>query len=87
MKEGNHYSCDIIKIAAWTHNTNVNTLGNGPLQLVNWKSIMLPGMTSGYLAMESLYNDKAVTQIIGRHKVIQKGRGLQEGRESKGYKI
>ena len=54
-------------MAAWTHNTNVNTLGYCPLQLVTGKSIILPGRTSGNLATESLYDDEAVKRIMERH--------------------
>ena len=63
---------EAINMASWTHNTNINVLGYSPLQLVTEKSITLPGVTSGNLATESLYDDEAVRQIMVRHNKIMK---------------
>merc|ERR1712105_546205 len=59
-------------MAAWTHNTNVNTLGYSPLQLMTGKSIVLPGITSGNMATESLYDDESIRQIMERHQEMTK---------------
>ena len=58
---------EAVTMASWTHNTNVNTLGYCPLQLITGKSIILPGLTSGNLATESLYDDEAVRRIMETH--------------------
>ena len=63
---------EAVTMASWTHNTNMNVLGYCPLQLVMGKSITLPGLTSGNLATESLYDDEAVRQIMERHHEIMK---------------
>ena len=59
-------------MAAWTHNTNVNTLGYSPLQLMTGKSIVLPSLTSGNVATESLYDDESVRRIMERHHETMK---------------
>ena len=38
---------DAVKMASWTHNTNVNIKGFQPLQLVTGKSVTFPGITMG----------------------------------------
>ena len=63
---------EAVNLASWTHNTNINVLGYSPLQLVTGKNITLPGLTSGNLATESLYDDEAVRQIMARHNEIMK---------------
>ena len=42
-----------VNMASWTHNTNINTLGYSPLQLVTGKSIVLPGLNNGSIVTES----------------------------------
>ena len=59
-------------MASWTHNTNVNTLGYSPLQLMTGKSIVLPGLTSGNMATESLYDDESIRRIMERHHEMTK---------------
>ena len=44
----------LIKVAVWTHNTNVNKLGYTPLQLLIGKSCNLLGLTMDNKAMESV---------------------------------
>ena len=56
-----------VKMAAWTHNTNVIVLGYTPLQLMTGKSVVLPGLVTGNLATESLYYDETVRKIMERH--------------------
>ena len=41
---------EAVTMASWTHNTNINTLGYSPLQLMTGKSIVLAGLTSGNVA-------------------------------------
>ena len=62
-----------VKMAAWTHNTNVNVLGYTPLQRMTGKSVVLPGLVTGNLAMESMYDDEAVRMIMERHSEMMKG--------------
>merc|ERR1712148_152232 len=63
---------EAVLMASWTHNTNQNTRGYSPLQLVTGKSIMLPGLSNGNLATESLYDDEAIRRIMERHHEILK---------------
>ena len=63
---------EAVKMAAWTHNTNVNVLGYMPLQLMTGKSIVLPGLVTGNVATESLYDDEAVRRIMERHLELMK---------------
>ena len=44
---------NIVNMAAWTHNTNVNVLGYAPMQLVTGKSVTIPGITTGNEATEA----------------------------------
>merc|ERR1712105_134778 len=43
-----------------------------PLQLVTGKSMVLPGLSNGNLATESLYDDEAVRRIMERHHEVLK---------------
>jgi len=63
---------EAVSMASWTHNTNQNTLGYSPLQLVTGKSIVLPGLSNGNMTTESLYDDEAVRGIMERHHEILK---------------
>ena len=58
---------EAVAMASWTHNTNQNTHGFSPLQLVTGKSIVLPGLSNGNLATESLYDDESIRRIMERH--------------------
>ena len=53
-------SDSLVKVAAWTHNMSVNKLGYCPLQLVTGKAIILPGLTTGNKATESMSDAEAV---------------------------
>ena len=55
-----------------THNTNVNMLGFEPLQLVIGMSIVLPGLTNGNVATDSVYDDEAVRKKMGCHYEMMK---------------
>ena len=59
-------------MAAWMHNSNVNTLGFTPLQLVTGKNIVFPGISTGDIQTESLYDDEMVRNIMERHRVLMK---------------
>ena len=61
-----------VNMASWTHNTNVNTFGYSPLQLVIGKSIVLPGLNDGNIVTESEYQEKAVRRIMERHYGMMK---------------
>ena len=50
----------LVKAAAWTHNTSVNKLGYSPLQLVTGKAVLIPGLTCGNVATESMRDSEAV---------------------------
>merc|ERR1712105_220626 len=63
---------EAVSMASWTHNTNQNTRGYSPLQLVTGKSIVLPGLSNGNLATESLYDDEAIRRIMERHHEVLK---------------
>merc|ERR1711905_8676 len=63
---------EAVSMASWTHNTNVNTHGYSPLQLVTGKSIVLPGLSNGNTTTESLYDDEAVRTIMENHHEILK---------------
>ena len=54
---------DAVDMAAWTHNTNVNILGFTPLQLVTGKNVVFPGISTGNMATQSLYDDERVRMI------------------------
>merc|ERR1712074_189488 len=63
---------EVVSMAAWTHNTNVNVHGYSPMQLVTGKSIVLPGVTNGNMVTESLYDDETVRVIMERHNEVLK---------------
>ena len=54
----------LVKAAAWTHNTSVNTLGYSPLQLVTGKAVTIPGLTMGNEVTESLTDLEAVQHTL-----------------------
>ena len=62
---------EAVNMAAWTHNTNVNVLGYTPLQLVTSKSIVFPGLSTGTIVTDSLYDDELVRTIMERHYKIR----------------
>ena len=63
---------DAVNMASWTHNTNVNVLGYSPLQLVMGKNVIFPGLTTGNVVTESLYDDEMVRKIMERHYELMK---------------
>ena len=63
---------DTVDMAAWTHNTNVNILGFTPLQLATGKNVVFPGILTGNMATESLYDDERVRMINEQHQLLMK---------------
>jgi len=63
---------EAVDMASLTHNTNVNVLGFQPLQLVTGKSVMIPGLTMGDMAMDSLYDDEMIRNILEHHFMMMK---------------
>ena len=53
-----------VGMAAWAHNTNVNVLGFDPMSLVTGKSITFPGVSSGNIATESLFDNESISKIM-----------------------
>ena len=45
---------EAVDMASWMHNTNINTIGLTPSQLVTGKNVIFPGITSGNKVTESL---------------------------------
>ena len=48
----------------------MNVLGFQPLQLVTGKSIMIPGLTMGDLATDSMYDDEMIRNIMEHHYIM-----------------
>ena len=57
-------SDSLVKAAAWTHNTSVKKLGYSPLQLVTGQAVMIPGLTTGNVATESMMDSEAVSRTM-----------------------
>ena len=57
-------SDSLVKAAAWTHNMSIKKLGYSPLELVNGQAVMVPGLTTGNIAMESLKDSDAVRRTM-----------------------
>ena len=63
---------EAVDMASWTHNPNVNVLGFQPLPLVTGKSLMIPGLTMGDMATDSLYDDEMIRKILERYYIMMK---------------
>ena len=63
---------EAVYIASWMHNTNVNVKGFQPMQLMTGKSVMIPGLTMGNLATDSMADDEMVRNIMERHYLLMK---------------
>ena len=48
----------------WTHNKSINKLEHSSLQLATGKAVMIPGLTMGSVATESMTNAEAVKKFI-----------------------
>ena len=64
MEEHKAPLTDSLVKAAWTHNTLINKLGYSPLQLVTGQAVMIPGLTTGNEATESMTDSKAVQRTM-----------------------
>ena len=63
---------EAVDMVSWTHNSNVNVHGYTPLQLVTGKNVVFPGLSTGDVATDSLYDDESVRKIMERHYEIMK---------------
>ena len=61
-----------VDMAAWTHNTNTNILGYDPMSLVTEKSVTFPGISTGNIATESMFDSEAVKRVMERHHEVMK---------------
>ena len=63
---------EAVDMVSWTHNTVMNGLGFQLLQLVTGKIVMIPGLTMGYLVLDSLYDDEMMRNIMEHHYMMMK---------------
>ena len=63
---------EAVSRASWTHNTNIMVSGYNPLTLMTGKSIVHPGISTGNIATESMYEDEAVRKTMEKHFEITK---------------
>ena len=63
---------EAVSRASWTHNTNIMVSGYNPLTLMTGKSIVHPGISTGNVATESMYEDEAVRKTMEKHFEIAK---------------
>ena len=63
---------EAVDMASWAHNPIVNVLGFQPLLLVIGKSLMIPGLTMGDMATDSLYDDEMIRNIMEHHYIMMK---------------
>ena len=66
LKEENKValSDSLVKAAAWTHNRSINKQGYSPLQLVTGQAVIVPGLTTGNVATESMMDSEAVKRTM-----------------------
>ncbi|XP_066982271.1 uncharacterized protein [Macrobrachium rosenbergii] len=74
MEENNRITLDeAVSKAAWCHNTNITVKGYAPLQLLTGRAVVVPGITSGNVATESLISEsEAVRRHIENQKEVNK---------------
>ena len=63
---------EAVDMASWVHNPIVNVLGFQPLPLVTGKSLMIPGLTMGDMATDSLYDDEMIRKILEHYHIMMK---------------
>ena len=61
-----------VSRASWTHDTNIMVSGYNPLMLMTGKSVIHPGISTGNVATDSMYEDEAVRNTIEKHFEIAK---------------
>ena len=69
---------DSGNMASWTHNTNLMIGGCTLLQLMPGKKMLCPGISTGYIATESLYNDEGIRRIMETYDEMLTKQGEQE---------
>ena len=74
MEENNTITLEeAVSKAAWHHNTNITVKGYAPLQLLTGKAVIVPGITSGNIATESVISEsEAVRRHIENQKEVNK---------------
>ena len=74
MEENDSISLEeAVSKAAWCHNTNITVKGYAPLQLLTGRAVVVPGITNGNVATESLISEsEAVRRHIENQKEINK---------------
>ena len=70
MEDGHKLDDDIVKAAAWVHNTNVNKLGFSPLHVATGKAVTIPCLSTGNIATESMTEAEAVKKVIERMNAL-----------------
>ena len=63
---------EAVQMASWTHNTNVNVSGFMPMQLMTGKSVMIPGLTTGNIATDSVSDEEMVRNMMERYYLMLK---------------
>ena len=61
-----------VSITSWMHNTNIMVCGYNPLTLMTGKSVVHPGISTGYMATESMYKDEVVREAMKKYFEIAK---------------
>ena len=56
----------------------MNVKGFQPMQLMTGKSVMIPGLTMGNLATDSVFADEMLRNIMERHYLMMKEFGMLE---------
>ncbi|XP_068232178.1 titin-like [Palaemon carinicauda] len=74
MEENDRITLDeAVSKAAWCHNTNITVKGYAPLQLLTGRAVVVPGITSGNVATESLISEsEAIRRHIENQKEVNK---------------
>ena len=62
----------VVKLVAWTHNTNVSFLGYEPMRLVTGKSVAVPVVNTGNDATDSFFDSDVVDKIMEIHQDLMK---------------
>lgn len=86
MEENNRITLDeAVSKAAWCHNTNITVKGYAPLQLLTGRAVVVPGITNGNVATESLISEsEAVRRHIENQKEVNmKYREIEYGEKLK----
>ena len=55
---------EAVRMAAWTHNTNVMVSGYTTMQLMTSESVTYPRISEGNVATETMFQDEGVRRIV-----------------------